>query len=245
VLGYGTAVAQPSPNKQAQVIYFQKPADSLVPLAGSKSQVAAAPQVTLPETPAAVIPAASMAHQPDDKKIPPKSAIENEEEDRKRYVQPPAVNEVFALPNDAKLERIILGQLKKKYGPEITFPAIPLVGEGIAYVPKTVTYPPSQVTYVPGYVVHRRLHFEEKKAERYGWDLGYIQPLVSSAYFFKDVLLWPNSLASGVAYGFWDTNAGKCLPGSPTPYMFYPPGLTITGTAFEGVVITGAAFIIP
>ena len=95
------------------------------------------------------------------------------------------------------------------------------------------------------YVVHRRLHFEEKNAERYGWDLGIIQTFVSAAYFYKDVLLWPNSLASGVAYGFWDTNAGKCLPGSPTPYMLYPPGLTITGSVVEGLFVTGVAFAIP
>jgi hypothetical protein len=35
------------------------------------------------------------------------------------------------------------------------------------------------------------------------------------------------------------------LPGSPTPYMLYPPGLTITGTAVEGLFITGVAFAIP
>ena len=63
--------------------------------------------------------------------------------------------------------------------------------------------------------------------------------------FYKDVLTWPNSLGAGCAYGFWDTSAGKCLPGSPTPYMLYPPGLTITGSAFEAVIITGAAFAFP
>ena len=94
----------------------------------------------------------------------------------------------------------------------------------------TGTFPPARAVFEPGFVVHRRLHFEEKNTERYGWDLGFVTPFVSTAYFYKDVLLWPNSLASGVVTGFWDTNAGKCLPGSPVPYCFYPPGLTITGT---------------
>jgi hypothetical protein len=89
------------------------------------------------------------------------------------------------------------------------------------------------------------MHFEELNSERYGWDLGFIQPLVSTAYFYRDVLRWPMSLASGCAYGFWDTSMGKCLPGSPTPYFLYPPGLTITGGAFQGVIITGAAFVFP
>ena len=88
---------------------------------------------------------------------------------------------------------------------------------GVPYVPKTASYQPNKAVYEPVYVIHRRLHFEEKNAERYGWDLGFIQPLVSTLYFYKDSLLWPNSLASGVETGFWDTSAGKCLPGSPVP----------------------------
>jgi hypothetical protein len=186
-----------------------------------------------------------------------------EEADRAKYVQYPARSDVFAFPNDPQLENAILNRLRAdeakridpttkksvdpyaKYPKTLTFPALPQVGEGVAYQPKTTNYPPMRVNYEPLYVVHRRLHFEELNAERYGWDLGIIQPLVSAAYFYKDVLLWPNSLASGVAYGFWDTNAGKCLPGSPTPYMLYPPGLTITGSVVEGLVITGVSFAIP
>ena len=34
----------------------------------------------------------------------------------------------------------------------------------------TVGAAPSTVVLEPGYVVHRRLYFEEKNAERYGWD---------------------------------------------------------------------------
>jgi len=202
--------------------------------------------------------------QPD--KVDPKSdqkQLELERADRAKYVQNPARADVLAFPNDPQLENAILSRLRAdeakridpttkmpvdpyaKYPKTLTFPALPQVGEGLAYQSKTINYPPMRVNYEPLYVVHRRLHFEELNAERYGWDLGIIQPLVSAAYFYKDVLLWPNSLASGVAYGFWDTNAGKCLPGSPTPYMLYPPGLTITGSVVEGLVITGVSFAIP
>ena len=82
-------------------------------------------------------------------------------------------------------------------------------------------------------------------SERYGWDLGFASPLVSTAAFYKDVIFWPYSLGSGVRTGFWDTSAGKCLPGSPVPYYLYPPGLSISGTATEALVVTGAAVIIP
>lgn len=189
--------------------------------------------------------------------------LQQEKEDQAKYVRLPPRSDVFAFPNDAQLENAVLERLRAdeaskvdpitkkpvdpfaKYPKTLTFPALPQVGDGFAYQSKTVNYPAMRVNHEPLYVVHRRLHFEEKNAERYGWDLGIIQPLVSAAYFYKDVLLWPNSLASGVAYGFWDTNVGKCLPGSPTPYMLYPPGLTITGSVVEGLFITGVAFAIP
>jgi hypothetical protein len=191
-----------------------------------------------------------------DQELEDKKREDREREERAKYVRLPPRSDVSAFPDDAQLEKAILDRLRKdeldkkgdpfaKYPPTLTFPKLPQIGDGLAYQPKTTDYPPMRVNYEPLYVVHRRLHFEEKNAERYGWDLGFIQPLVSAAYFYKDVLLWPNSLASGVAYGFWDTNVGKCLPGSPTPYMLYPPGLTITGTAVEGLFITGVAFAIP
>jgi hypothetical protein len=184
------------------------------------------------------------------------AADEKEKADRGRYIKQPPMNLVFAFPDDALLERLILDRLRQdeveagrdpnsKYPSTVRFPAGPIVGGGVPYQAKTSTYPPMRAQHEALYVVHRRLHFEEKNAERYGWDLGIIQTFVSAAYFYKDVLLWPNSLASGVAYGFWDTNAGKCLPGSPTPYMLYPPGLTITGSVVEGLFVTGVAFAIP
>ncbi len=183
--------------------------------------------------------------------------------DTERYTPAPPADYVFALPNDANLEKLILDKLREeeasrppdnegkrpnpfdKYPKDLTFPKSSQVGGNIPYQPKTVTYAPMRAEYAALYVVHRRLHFEDRNSERYGWDLGIVQPFVSALLFYKDVLAWPQSLASGCAYGFWDTNAGKCLPGSPTPYMLYPPGLTITGSAFETVVITGAAFAFP
>lgn len=204
--------------------------------------------------------ARTLAAQDKDKKSEQSNDVrtleQKEKEDRAKYVRLPARSDVSAFPNDEQLERAILERLRQeereygrdpfaKYPPTLRFPVNPPIGGGVAYQPKTLTYSPMQVRYEPLYVVHRRLHFEEKNAERYGWELGIIQPLVSAAYFYKDVLLWPNSLASGVAYGFWDTNVGKCLPGSPTPYLLYPPGLTITGSVVEGLFVTGVAFAIP
>lgn len=243
-LAGGTAIAQQPTPATGRVMRFHKPTDALVPASGTSS----------------VVPIS--AQQPDkdkdkkDKKPPDKTPEEWEKEDRAKYVKLPPLAAVFAFPNDQDLERVILERLRQderdagrdpnaKYPPALTFPKIAAVGGGIPYVSKTASYPPMRVNYDALYVVHRRLHFEEKNAERYGWDLGIIQPIVSTLFFYKDTLLLPNSLASGVAYGFYDTNAGKCLPGSPTPYMLYPPGLTITGTLTEAVIVTGATFIFP
>lgn len=237
------------------VLYFHKPADALAPAgtpaAGPQPWKAAPPtaaSATFPvppaDAPVAPPPALPVpgGQLPGSTKIPPVPATET---------MPPPRSDVFQIPNDAELERVILERLRADasrailFGPGVRFPPLPDVGAGATYAAKTGSYPPARVTYEPLYIVHRRLHFEEKNAERYGWDLGIVQPLVSTLYFYKDVLCAPNSLGAGCAYGFWDTNAGKCLPGSPTPYFLYPPGLTITGTAAEAALVTGAVFIFP
>ena len=120
-----------------------------------------------------------------------------------------------------------------------------VVPAGTQYVAKTASYEPRTARVEPTFVVHRRLHFEEKNAERFGWDFGVLQPMVSTMHFYRDTLLWPQSLVTSCVVGKWDTSAGKCLPGSPVPYYLYPPGLTITGTVAEGVLITGISYIIP
>jgi len=84
----------------------------------------------------------------------------------------------------------------------------------------------------PSYVVYRRLYFEDKNSERYGWDLGPIQPLVSTLCFFKDTLLFPHNFASYPCRRF-DTDAGQCRPGDPVPYILYPPEITGTGLLAE------------
>ncbi|MGL4423933.1 MAG: hypothetical protein ACRCZF_24985, partial [Gemmataceae bacterium] len=127
-----------------------------------------------------------------------------------------------------------------------SFPPIAKVTPpGTVYVPKTGEYPPSHIKLEPNYIVHRRLYFEEKNSERYGWDIGPAQPVFSAVYFYKDVLFWPHNLASGLWKERYDTDAGKCLAGSPVPYYMYPPGFTVSGTVTEAVILTGAAIILP
>jgi len=163
---------------------------------------------------------------------------------------------IFQMPDDARLHELIYERVAKdaqnknltpkSLREQYPIPPVePTVPPGTQYIAKTATLPPGQGVFEPGFVIHNRLHFEEKNAERYGWDLGPMQPLVSVASFYKNMLLFPSSLVSGAVVGFWDTNAGKCLPGSRVPYYFYPQGLTVSGGVAEGLVITGLSFVIP
>ena len=128
------------------------------------------------------------------------------------------------------------------------FPETPPPGKpGEAYVTKAVreSYPPARYAIEPVYVVHRRLYYEELNSERYGWDTGFAQPLVSTLAFYKDVLLWPAKLAS-YPCDRYDASAGKCLPGSPVPYLIYPQEISLFGATVGAATIVGTAgFVFP
>jgi hypothetical protein len=196
-----------------------------------------APQVNMP--PGAVPPERKPMIPPDPRVLSPDYRTEL-----------PPKEFILRMRSPKEVENWVLDQTRgyfdlKQGDTSLRFPDTEPIGAGLTYHPKTNQYPPQQVTYQNLFVVHRRLHFEELNAERYGWDFGILQPLVSTGFFYKDVLLLPYSLASGFNEGFWDSSTGKCLPGSPTPYMLYPPGLSITGGAFEGAVVAGLAAFIP
>lgn len=150
------------------------------------------------------------------------------------------------LVNEARLRTERDKKETFRYDPEYyRVPAEPrLAGADQPFQPKTLTYPPYQLAIEPGYVVHRRLHFEEPNSERHLWELGIAQPVVSALYFYKDVLLWPASLASDI-HERYDTSAGKCPPGSPYPYSLYPPEIDLLGLGAETSILVGAAFLFP
>lgn len=105
-------------------------------------------------------------------------------------------------------------------------------------------YGPAQAVLEPGYVVHRRLFFEEKNSDRYGWDLGFAQPFVSAGVFYKDVLFWPSKLTSNL-FERYDTSAGKCPPGSPVAYYLYPPNITLKGGLVQTAAVVGTIALMP
>jgi hypothetical protein len=175
---------------------------------------------------------------------------------------------VFKLTNDAEFNSGMLAELnnerlkkweKEKVDKESTGQRAPEQPKPltVADLPETVGMPkqgtraqsrheptPLWLKVEPSYVVHRKLFFEDKNAERYGWEIGIAQPAISAAYFAKDVLLWPSHLASSL-FERYDTSAGKCPPGSPVPYLLYPPEITAFGGSVGAAAIIGTALLIP
>ncbi len=179
----------------------------------------------------------------------------------------------FRLESDADLNRRMLDELfqeavaqakdqaadqakGKKFDPQAPPPSNPtrdqfklpevqpIVPAGTVYQAKTLSYPPRRVEFDANYVVHRRLYFEEINAERYGWDFGIVQPFLSAAAFYKDVFLFPAHYASHPSERY-ETSAGKCRPGDPTPYYLYPPEIDLWGYAAQTSAIVGAGFVFP
>lgn len=162
----------------------------------------------------------------------------------------PARELVFRLSGDDELNKRVLTELNPKADAQkaagYKFPAgQPLVPAGTQYVPKTYSYPVSQSTLEPTWVAHRRLYFEQMNSERGLWDAGLLQPVFSTAHFYKDVLFWPHAIGSAVCHDRYDASAGKCLPGDPTPLYLYPPGFTAGGLLLQATTVTGFAFIFP
>lgn len=72
----------------------------------------------------------------------------------------------------------------------------------------------------PSYLCYRRLFFEQLNFERHGWNLGILQPPLSAALFYADVLALPFYWAADPCRGY-ECNSGLCLPGDPTPLLWY------------------------
>ncbi len=151
----------------------------------------------------------------------------------------PKRDEVFRMMGDDELQGkpAVVIELVRKSNKLPPPPPIP------PYEPRTGTMPSVRLLLEPGYVVHRRLYFEDKNSERYGWDAGFVQPLLSLGIFYKDVLLYPAKLGSNRRERY-ETNAGKYMPGSPVPYLLYPPEITVGGYILGAVAIGGAAFLV-
>ena len=103
-------------------------------------------------------------------------------------------------------------------------------------------WPPTVEVVEPIYVCHGRLLFAQPNYERQGWDLGILTPACCLGTFWYDMAALPFHLWNRPCYGY-ECSAGKCLPGDPTPFLVYPPELTVTGAAGGLTTYLGGAFL--
>jgi hypothetical protein len=145
-------------------------------------------------------------------------------------LEPPGPQRVFRLESEASLQERIRQEFRQDDPIQrVVFPEEPVLStqpyQGRAW-------PPQKELAEASYVCYGRLLFEEKNSERYGWDLGAIQPIVSASVFFKDVLVLPYHAATDLCRCN-ECSAGYCLPGDPVPYLLYPPEISLTGAFAE------------
>lgn len=153
----------------------------------------------------------------------------------------PKREDVFRFESNVQLGTRIKRELQTQYNIPVDLPTIPVIAAGPLPVRANS---PMQVLIEPSYVMHRRLFFEHKNTERAGWDFGPAQPILSTLHFYKDVVLLPSKMASNL-FEPYETSAGKCLPGSPTPLLWYPPEITTFGGVVGAAAIVGTVALFP
>ncbi len=168
---------------------------------------------------------------------PPKPGEDEKRTDYQIQVEPPGLDRFTRLDSDAKLmERIRQETFIRDPNERVEFPESPILSRD-RYLGRGNVWPQRQLTVEPNFVYYHQLYFEDKNTERYGWELGVLQPVVSAAEFFFDLASLPMKIGNNICDDT-ETGAGYCLPGDPVPFLLYPPQITVPGTVAElGVIV--------
>jgi hypothetical protein len=158
-------------------------------------------------------------------------------------LEPPGPQRLFiGLQSDQDLmERIRQEKRSQSTVERIIFPEEAALAK-VAYAGRQ--WLPLKEQVEPSYVIYRRLLFEQKNTERYGWDVGVVTPPLCAARFFWDVVTLPYHAGCRPLQQY-DSSAGYCLPGDPVPLRLYPPEWSLTGLALETAVVLPLVFGIP
>jgi hypothetical protein len=160
----------------------------------------------------------------------------------------PDINNIDVL-SDAGLQRKIVAEADEQYKqkdnifknfPQYNLPEHVLTTQ--RYTERM--FAPAAMRVEPTYVCHDRLYFEDKNSERYGWELGPLQPFVSAANFYANLLRYPYHFGTRPCQRF-ETSAGECLPGDPVPYLIYPVELSLSGGLLQAGTVVGLYAIFP
>jgi hypothetical protein len=177
---------------------------------------------------------------------PPGALVPRAREEVAEYkvqLEPPGPERLFRLQSESRLKEQMRQEARHLGGVEhIIFPEEPVVSAD--RTPPTRRWPGMHEVVEPNYVCYRRTYFDQINAERYGWELGILQPFLSAGGFYADVVLLPYHIGTEPCRHY-DSNAGYCLPGDPVPYLLYPPNINLTGLLAEGAAVAGVALVFP
>jgi hypothetical protein len=218
-LAQGPTIPSPGTSDDVNVLHYRKPASS--------SWVYAS-QPTMPLNQPAL----------------PRGGALDELQAEALSLEPPGPQRIFRLDSEAQL-----AERWRQLGRDEAVPApVQFPDESIAIVGKGPYqgrhFAQRDMLVEPSYVCYGRLFFEDINSERYGWDLGFVQPFLSAGIFYWDLATLP--------YHFWtdpcrwhECSSGYCLPGDPVPYLIYPPQLSVTAAAGEAATIVALLAIFP
>jgi hypothetical protein len=223
VLAAGPASADPPalqpPNRLPPTLYYQKD-----PNRGVKSAAYQAPTAMQP-TPETRLPASAT------------------------NTTPPEIGEIPVQNEESLRTQIVKEVVETKQSPIFRkFPGEDKKDPNDAYEPLSKTpyaarvFQPMVEQVEPMFVAYDRLYFEDKNTERYGWELGILQPMVSVGKFYADMLMFPYNFGTRPCQRY-EADAGYCLPGDPVPYLIYPIELSVTGGLLEAGVAVGLPYI--
>jgi len=131
---------------------------------------------------------------------------------------PPNPERLFRLESEKKVFDRIRVEREELRLPAMVLP--PITAERASAVPTPRLWDTLAAVAEPCYLCYRRTPFEQRAFERYGWNIGIIQPPISALIFYADLLTLPANWALDPFRDF-ECNAGLCLPGDPTPLMWY------------------------
>jgi hypothetical protein len=155
---------------------------------------------------------------------------------------PPSFERLVQIESEDSLRERIRQELRERTPPERAL--FPEEKPATTEPYRARQFAPQVALAEPGYVNHGRLWFEERNSERYGWDFGVVQPVISTGYFAFDFMTLPYHFASRPC-DCTDSSAGKCRPGDPVPYLIYPPGISASGAFGEAAAILAVMAIFP
>lgn len=132
-------------------------------------------------------------------------------------VDVPGPETLFRLESEAEMRRRMRQENK---GQKLEFPDTRIILSKTPFMERN--WDPQEEVVEPYYTAYRRLYFEQINAERYGWDFGYLHPLIALGTFYFDFATLPFQLIAEPCRCY-EYNSGYCLPGSPVPLLLYPP----------------------